>query len=891
MRATWLFRFTAQLRSHLFGSASEADLAREIDSHIGMLQDEGLRRGLSAAEAHAEARRRLGGIEQTKELYREAGRLRSLDAVQSDVRTAWRSLWHAPTFTVTAVLTLAIGMAGATLMFTLVQGILLRPMPVEDEDRLVLSWRVPPAGLATHVPYRASDIESLGRESQTFAAVSGAGYNGAFELTWDDGARVFSARTAAVMGEFFHVLGVMPVVGGTLTREHDRTGAEKALVLSFGAWQRLFGGARDIVGRSLVARNQAYTIVGVMPADFEYPRDVEIWTTRTAMAAGEPNPDYRAALLRDVELIGRLRPGVTIEQASSELARLITRLDAEETAPAFVNFRPVVRAYKDVVVGDIDRALGILFAAVGLLLLIAVVNVANLLLMRGETRRSELAVRAALGASRGRLIFALVVESVVLAVVAGGVGMVLSQWSLQAVITLVPDGLPRPASIRTDAGVLAFTVGVAFLAAAMAGLAPALAASRINMVSQLRAGGRGPTGAANGRVRRVLVTAQVALAVTVVAAAGLLGRSLHRLQSVDTGLSTDRLVFAELEPSRDWSADPNKLRRFLETVTQRLAAIPDIEAVTPLNVEPFAGATGWDLPIFTAEGQTVDQVAANPALNFEAVYVPYFSTLGVAILRGRAFAAFDQNGAPRVAIVSDALAAHTWPGQDPIGKRLKFGGVAAPNEWLEVVGVAATTRYRELVVPRPTLYIPAAQFPSTNGRLALRTSADSALVARVVAESVRSIDPTVRVIRIASYADYLRVPLAWPRFNTLLLVVFATAALLLSTVGLYSVMAVSVRQRYAELGVRLALGATSNDVRRLVLREGLRLALVGAIAGLALSWTATHLLRGQLFETEPRDPVLLVGAALLLVGAALIATYLPARRAAHVNPAVLLRAD
>jgi putative ABC transport system permease protein len=672
----------------------------------------------------------------------------------------------------------------------------------------------------------------------------------------------------------------VPVVGRALSGDHDRIGAEKALVLSFGAWQRLFGGAGDVIGRSLVARNHAYTIIGVMPADFEYPRGVEIWATPTALADGEPHPAYRMGLLRDVELLGRLRPGVTLDQASSELANVVPRLDAAQTAPSFVNFRPVVRAYKDVVVGNIDRALVVLFAAVGLILVIAAANVANLLLMRGESRRSELAVRAALGASRGRLVAELVAESLVVALLAGGVGLVLSHWSLRTVTTLVPDGLPRLASIRTDAVVAAFAAGVAFLAAALAGLVPAFASSRLDLVLQLRASGRGAAGAARARGRQLLVTAQVALAVTVVAAAGLLGRSLHRLQTVDMGLAIDRLVFAELDPPRDRYADDQNLRRqFLEAVTARIGAAPGIDAVTPLNVQPFAGATGWDVPRFTAEGQTADQVAMNPALNFESVYVPYFSTLGVTIVRGRAFTAADRDGAPRVAVVSDAMAADTWPGQDPIGKRLT------------VVGVAGTTRYRELVTPRPTLYIPAEQFMNSAGRLAIRTTATPALVAGVVADAVRAVDPTVRVTRVATYADYLRVPLAWPRFNTLLLVVFATTALLLSTIGLYGVMAASVRQRDAEIGVRLALGATARDVRRLVLGEGLRLAAGGAVAGLALAWTATRLLRGSLFEIEPLDPATLVGAAALLIGAALIATYLPARRAGKVDPVVMLRAE
>ena len=308
-------------------------------------------------------------------------------------------------------------------------------------------------------------------------------------------------------------------------------------------------------------------------------------------------------------------------------------------------------------------------------------------------------------------------------------------------------------------------------------------------------------------------------------------------------------------------------------------------------MQPFAGATGWDVPRFTAEGQTADQVALNPALNFEAVYVPYFSTLGVAILRGRAFTAADRDGSSRVAIVSDAVAAATWPGQDPIGKRLKFGGVASTNEWLTVVGVAGTTRYRELASPRPTLYIPAKQFMDSARMLAIRTAAPPELVAGVVREAVQAADPAVRVTRIAPVREYLRVPLAWPRFNTLLLVVFAGAALLLSSIGLYGVMAASVRQRHGEIGVRLAIGATPADVRRLVLGEGLRLSLIGAIAGLALAFAATRVLRGLLFETEPLDPPTLLAAAALLVAAALAASYLPALRATRVDPVEALRAE
>jgi predicted permease len=811
-----------------------------------------------------------------------------------DLRLTLRGVGRARAFYATAVLTLAIGMTGATVMFTLIRGILLRPLPVPDEDRLVVSWRVPLAGTAIHVPYRSGDIDAITRDNRVFEAVTGVGYNGAFEQTWADGARTFTADTAAVMGEFFVVAGVKAQIGSALTRDHDRRGTERAIVVSFGAWQRLFGGAVDVVGRTLVTRGHAYRIAGVMPADFEYPRGVEIWTTLTALADGEAVEAYRVSLLRDVELIARLRPGVTPQQAEAELASAMARLDAE--APAgdgrgFTSFRPVVRSYKDVVVGDIDAALAVLFAAVGLILVIAAANVANLQLMRGEARRSELVVRAALGASRARLIGALVAESLVVALLAGVVGLVLSHWSLQAVTTLVPDGLPRLAAIRTDAAVVVFSVVLAFVAAAVAGLMPALAASRLDLVAQLRAGGRGAVGAASARGRRLLVAAQVALAVTVVAAAGLVGRSLQRLQSADMGLAADRVVIAELDVPRDRYTDQGRHRRFLDAVTTRIGAAPGIEAVTPLNVQPFAGATGWELPRFTAEGQSADQVAANPALNFEAVYLPYFSTLGVAILRGRPFSVDDREGGPKVAIVSDAVAAATWPGQDPVGKRLKFGGVESRNEWVTVVGVAASTRYRELAVPRPTLYIPAEQFGITAGRLAIRTAAPTGFVAGVVSDVMKAADPAVRVTRVAPYAEYLRAPLAWPRFNTLLLAVFAAAALLLSAVGLYGVMAASVRQRFAEIGVRLALGATASDVRRLVLSEGLRLALVGAVAGLVLAMGSTRVLRGLLFETEPLEAATLLAAAVVLVAAALLATYLPAHRSTKVDPIAVLRAE
>jgi len=813
----------------------------------------------------------------------------NVDQWLQDCRLALRGFRRARAFYLTAAVTLAIGMSGATVMFTLIHGILLRPLPVPDEDRLVVSWRIPPSGLATHVPYRAGDVEEIARASQLFERVTGVGYNGAFDVEWLAGGTTITARTAAVMGEFFHTAGVEPVLGRVLSGDDDRPGAEGAVVLSYGAWQRLLGGSHDVIGRSLVARNRAFTIRGVMPADFEYPRGVEVWSTLSALAATETNEAFRTGLLRDVELLARLRHGVTYEQASSELSSLMMRLDAQASAGLGPGFRPVIQPYKKLIVGDVDAALVVLFAAVGLLLVIASANVANLLMMRGETRRSEFVVRAALGASRARLIRQVLAESLVVALAGGALALVLSGWSLQTVTMLVPDGLPRLSSIRIDGTVIMFTVGVAFLAAALSGLAPALAASSLDLVGDLRGGGRGAIGSVRHGGRRALVIAQVALAVTVVAAAGLLVRSLERLQTADMGLAHDRIVFAELDMPRERYADQERRRQFLDAVLERVTAVPGIDDVTPINALPFAGATGWDVPRFTAEGQTAEQVAENPSLNLEAVHRTYFTTFNVPVLRGRAFHSSDNNQAPRVAIVSDDVAARAWPQQDPIGKRLKMGGLASRNEWLTIVGVVATTRYRELARPRPTLYLPADQFMIAAGRLAIRTSAGPSFIAGAVRDSVRAVDPLVRVLRIAPYGDYLQKPLAWPRFNALLLGVFAVAALLMSSIGLYGVMAASVRQRSAEIGVRMALGATATDVRRLILGEALRLTAAGTILGLALAFAATRALQGLLFETQALDPATLLAATLVLVATLMLASYLPARRAAHIDPADMLR--
>jgi predicted permease len=795
---------------------------------------------------------------------------------------AWRGLRRAHGLTAAAVLTLAVGIAATTAMFALVQGVLLRPLPVRDQGSLMVAWKEVRSSSPGHWPFSIDDLEAIGRESRLLERVAGVSYTGAVPVgVIEDGAPGY-VSTAAVSGDLFAVLGVDPVLGRSLEARDDVTGAENVLVITHGLWQRRYGGSQRVIGRRMMIGERPFAVVGVMPPDVEFPRGVEAWTTVAAAHAVKTNEAFQVA----VDLVARLRPGVTGAQAEGELRTLVATLDKDADES---NLQVVTRAYEDMVVGDVRGAMLVLFAAVGLVLVIASANVANLLLMRGAARRPELAVRVALGASRGRLAREVLAESLLLSLAAGVVGLVAARWSLQVVPAIIPDGLPRVDAVRIDAGVMAFCVGVAFVTAALAGLWPALSSSRTDVVTVLHGGGRGAVGDGTPLGRRTLVVAQVALAITVVAAAGLLVRSLLNMQALGGELAVGQLVLARLALPQADAADRARHLRILTDVIDRLEASPGVRAATAINATPFAGI-GWDA-MFTAEGQSADQATRNPLLNLESILPGYFDTFEVALVRGRYFTDADNERTPEVAIVSEDVAARLWPGADPIGRRLKIGGAESDQPWRTIVGIVRPTRYRELRDAWATLYLPAEQFLVAAQTIALRTELPLAAAAALTREQVRAADPDVQVMSVAPFADLLERPLARPRFYALVISLFGAASLLLSAIGLYAVMGASVRQRDREMGVRVALGATAADLRRLVFGEGLRLAAIGAAIGLLAAAGGTRWLRGLLFEVEPLDPLALAGAALLLAAAAALANYLPARRAARIDPAAMLRGD
>jgi putative ABC transport system permease protein len=810
-----------------------------------------------------------------------------LDSVRDDLRAALRGLRRARGFTVAAVLTLALGIAGATVMFGLIRGVLLRPLPVHEQDRLVVAWKTASDSGSAIYPFGASHIERLAEASGLLDGAAGVTRNGVGRMVVvDDGGAAEYANVALVTGGFFDVLGVRPLAGRAFTASDDRDNTAHAVVISHGYWQRRYGGAREALGRQVRIDDRAFAIAGVMPPDLDYPAGVEIWRTTSSMPANGPFGD---AARREVNLVGRLRSGVTLTQAASEIGALSRRLDADLPAGAPRGMVTVMRPFTDVVVGEARFTLLALAAAVGLLLAIAGANVANLLLMRGEARRSELALRAALGAGRARIVRQVLAESLVLALMAGAVGVALAWWSLPALVALAPDGLPRAEAIRIDAAVLLFSAAVACLTALAAGLVPALSSVRGDLVAPLRGGPASP-GAAPARGRRALVVAQVALAVTVIAGAGLLVRSVLRLHAIDLGLPADRLVLLDLHVPPEKHADRRRHGQWLDAAVERLEAVPAIAAATPVNVHPFLDR-GWDVPRITAEGQDDARAMGNPSLNLESVHPNYFAALQIPIARGRAFTAADREGTPAVAVVSEDAAARLWPGQNPVGRRLKFGRADSPAGWMTVVGVAAGTRYRTLTASRPTLYLPAAQFQMTATNLVVRTSAPLELLTTVAADRLREIDPGVRVMRVVPFAELRDRPLAPPRFSAFLLGLFGASALLLSSVGLYAVLAAHVRQREREIAVRLALGATPGGVGRMVVAETTRLAGLGAAIGFVAAAIAGRLLRGMLFEIDPLDPATSGAVALLLVMGAALASYLPVRRATRVDATAMLRAQ
>ena len=806
-----------------------------------------------------------------------------MEHVAQNIRVSIRTLRNSPGFALTAILTLALGIGLAIAVFTVADAFLLRPLPVRDQDRLVVLWGATPDGRFDNFPLLLDDARDFAGRVRSLDRVEFFSYGGALPIPIRDGSSVFHMRQSRVSGGYFELLGTPPLLGRPLLPEDDVAGAAPVVVLSHRAWQRYFGGDTLVVGRRLVihATGVAHSIVGVMPVGLDYPRGTDFWAPVIPNSA--PLGDY--AVYAELHVIGRVRRGASPAEARAELTSFFGRPGAPEWHR---DLHGVVNSLTNAVLGDVRPAVLAFVAAAGLLLLIACINVANLLLVRGLSRLREIAVRSALGAERGRIIRQLLTESALLALMGGILGTVLASFAVDGFLAFAPPETPRLDEIHLDARAIAGAVAITTVVMLFFALAPALIASRVEVQDALRVGSR--QSGASRRFRRgteALVVGQVALALVILAAAGVIARTLVKLERVDLALDPSHLLIAQLALPSEGFDDTRRQVALLDRLLPRLEGIAGVRAVSPVLTAPFVSAGG----IFgqlAAEGQAADERPRNPTLIFDVVTPNYFSTFGIPVLRGRGFSDEDRQGSPRVVILSESAARHYWQTGNPIGKRLTWG-----DDGATVVGIVPETRYRDLRDPRLTVYFPLRQssFPVAPMTLAIRTSARSPNVMSAVREVITDTEPGVDLVGAAPFSTFLAGPLAQPRLNAFLLAVFAGAAVTLAAVGLFAVMAAMVRQRTREIGVRMALGATTSSVEALVLRRGLMLAIAGIVVGLLGAAASNRLLGSMIFDVSPTDATTLVLAAAVLLGVAAMASIIPARASTRVDPLLALQAE
>lgn len=805
-----------------------------------------------------------------------------IERARRDVLYALRSLSHARALATTAVLTLGLGIGMAVAMFGVLDAVLLRSLPVRDQDHIVVLRTLDQGGRAIAVA--RSEVQQLHSESRTLRDVAGIVHGGARGHPMTDGDRSLPLNEALVTGNFFDVLGARPHLGRLLRSEDDIAGAPHVMVISYNAWRRDFGGDSSIVGHSLTEPylQWSYTIVGVTPPGLDYPTGVDGWIPVT--------PVMPAPATQVLDVVARLAAGVQQPATGTEFLSLMRQLDSQREVPVHLAGAEV-RTLTQEVVGNVKPVLMALSAAVVLILLIACSNVANLLLLRATMRDHEFAVRRALGASAGDVARQLLAESGLLAAGGGALGIVLAVTLLHILLALAPAQLPRIDTIRLAGTPVGAAIGVTFLTMLLCGVLPSLLSARGDPATPLRLDARsGIQSRRRRRVRSWLVASQVALAMVTLAAAGLVGRSLERLERIDLGYTPEHLSILQLAlPIAKYNSGPMTMDAMFAEVGPRLQATPGVTALTPILLPPFLGANVW-LSSLEVEGHAPAPAGQGLLIADEVGGPEYFQTFGISLIRGRSFLDTDRENAPKVVVVSQAAGRRLWPGQDPIGKRVRVLGEPDSSEWRTVVGVSEDIHFRSFREVTPTIFFPWRQF-YWQGAFALRSTTDLAAVLPVLRRALLDVAPDVTIWRAMTMDQLLAGPLSQPRMSALLLSVFGLVALLLTAVGLYGVMASAVRERTQELGVRAALGATPERLRRDVLLQALTLSSIGAIVGIAGAVAISRLLTSLLFQVSPTDPVALLGACGLLLCVALVAAYVPARRATQIDPVLALRAE
>jgi putative ABC transport system permease protein len=798
-----------------------------------------------------------------------------------DLRVAARSLRKSPGFTAVVVLTLALGIGATAAIFSVLNAVLLRPLPYPSSERImtlwtnngVQGWPEDVSGYPNFADWRANNT--------TFTEM--AVYTGATQALTGAG-EPEQLRGTTVFPTFFEVMGVSPARGRALTME-DFTADRRVVVLSDDLWRRRFAADPRIVGSTIQLGGAPYEVVGVMPAHFAFPSTrTQFWVSFGQSLTQDPRGNFW------LSVVGRLKPGVTIDRARAEMTTIAARLEKEYPA-SNANLGVTIIPLHENTVGDVRRALLLLMGAVGFVLLIACANVANLLLARGAGRTREIAVRAALGAGRGRIVRQLLTESILLAFLGGALGLLLAKWGVDLLVALGPAALPRMNEVTVDGSMLAFTLGASLLTAMLFGLPPALRASSVELGETLKEGTRSMSAARGGaRVRRTLVVSEIALALMLLIGAGLLFASFRRLSNVDAGFNGDGVVTARITLPRAKYPQPALVRAFYGELLERAKALPGVRSAGYTASLPLSSIVNGSNVLIEARPPMPD--LDQKEVRGTIVSGEYFSTLGIQMLAGHTFTPQDRGDTVNVVVVNETMKKLHFLGEDPIGRRMRYGCVNDGCPWLTVIGVVRDAKQDALEqAVRPEVYMTYLQQPRLTLSIAIRTDGDPLAVVPSLRTTLQSLDRDIPLSSVATMEQLTADSVATRRFNTLLLGIFSSLALVLALVGIYGVMSYSVSQRRQEVGIRMALGAHAGQVLRLVLREAMVLAGIGIALGILLSLGVTRLLGTLLFEVSATDVTTFTITASLLAGVALLASYVPARRAAGVDPLVALRSE
>jgi putative ABC transport system permease protein len=873
--------FVARLGGLLGKARQERELTDEFESHFQLHLDENLRQGMSAREARREARLKFGSVDSAKESMREATTVMMLETTWQDLKYAARGMRKNPGFAVTAIFSLALGIGASVAIFTLTDNLLLRPLPYRDPGQLMMVWEM------SHLrPRQTRNVISPANyldwkaRNHVFASMAVfAEGRGAFS----DGSRVEELEEQYVSAELLPLLGVQPVRGRLFIPAEDLPNAPNVVLISYRLWQGWFGGDEGVIGRKIQVRSRPGTIIGVLPPGFYFRnRNVDLWETMGL----DPARDYRLKAGRYLMSVARLKPGVTRERAQAEMTAIAKRLEADY--PQFnARWTINVESLRDSLVSEVKTSMLVLLGAVGLLLAVACANVANLLLARYTARRREMAVRVAIGAGRARVVRQLITESLALGVTGGLLGIALARWAVLGLLALAPLDLSRNLSIEVDYRIVLFAVAASVLTGIVFGLAPSLVASRADLTRGLREDSRSSVGG-SGNLQSVLVGAEVALSCMLLAGAGLLFQSLVGLQAVDPGLNPSHvLTFSVLIPGARYR-EPVQRSEFFKTALEQVERLPGVESASAVSFVPFNGLpAGTDLRI---AGRPPAKPGEGMGAAVRTVMPGYFRTMGIPLKRGRVFTTADNTlDSPYRFVVNEALVQKFMSGEEPLGQQISVE-MGDKNPFGEIIGVVGNVKEGALdQEPVPTVYYIHSHLVYTGMVFVIRTKNDPLLLADPVRKVIHGIDPAQPVAQIRTMDAIVRETFARQRFSALLLGGFSLVSLLLAAVGIYGVLAYSVTERTREIGVRVALGAEPARIVVLILSNGMRVVLAGAAAGLCGALALTGLLKSLLFGVKPHDAVTLAAVVAVLIVVALVAAWLPARRAAHLAPVDALR--